>query len=192
MRELTDFAFRWRGGRFSIDFTATFARRSNFDRLREPADLKRWLREAEIYSHTRYQADNSALEAARELRESIYRIFFNVICKQKARSEDVKCVNSWATRPVAGSTTKELSPATFELVPPPAEVNAGLTIVARDAVDLLTGPHGDRIKECSANGCVLLFLDTSRGRNRRWCSMERCGARAKMNSYRSRRNKHGN
>ncbi|MEV6911021.1 CGNR zinc finger domain-containing protein [Amycolatopsis sp. NPDC051071] len=30
-------------------------------------------------------------------------------------------------------------------------------------------------RECSADDCYLLFFDTSRSGNRRWCSMERCG-----------------
>ena len=58
--------------------------------------------------------------------------------------------------------------------------------VARDAVDLLGGPLADRIRECSAGDCALLFLDTSRAGQRRWCSMAACGARAKMAAYRAR------
>jgi len=52
------------------------------------------------------------------------------------------------------------------------------------AVDLLrTGPL-DRLKVCAA--CPWLFLDTSRNRSRRWCSMSDCGARLKMRRYRAR------
>ena len=58
--------------------------------------------------------------------------------------------------------------------------------VARDAVDLLGGPLAHRIRECSAQDCALLFLDTSRAGRRRWCSMATCGARAKMAAYRAR------
>ncbi len=59
--------------------------------------------------------------------------------------------------------------------------------VARDAIDLLSGPLAGRIRECSAGDCALLFFDTSRAGRRRWCSMASCGARAKMAAYRARR-----
>jgi predicted RNA-binding Zn ribbon-like protein len=37
-----------------------------------------------------------------------------------------------------------------------------------------------RIRQCAAHNCYLTFLDTSRPDSRRWCSMERCGNRAKV------------
>jgi predicted RNA-binding Zn ribbon-like protein len=53
------------------------------------------------------------------------------------------------------------------------------------AVDLLrTGPL-DRLKMCAV--CRWLFIDASRNRSRRWCSMNECGGRLKMQRYRARR-----
>lgn len=49
---------------------------------------------------------------------------------------------------------------------------------------LLTGPL-DRIKQC--DGCGYLFLDQSRNRTRRWCSMDDCGGAVKMRRYVARR-----
>ena len=43
-----------------------------------------------------------------------------------------------------------------------------------------------RIRECSADDCDLVYLDTSRSGNRRWCSMQRCGNRAKVRAHRAR------
>jgi predicted RNA-binding Zn ribbon-like protein len=65
--------------------------------------------------------------------------------------------------------------------------DAALSTVARDAIDLLTGPRADRVKECEHPDCSLLFLDDSQSGNRRWCSMERCGNLAKISGYRTRR-----
>jgi predicted RNA-binding Zn ribbon-like protein len=45
-----------------------------------------------------------------------------------------------------------------------------------------------RVRVCAAEGCDALFVDTSRNGSRRWCSMERCGARAKAAAYYRRRN----
>jgi predicted RNA-binding Zn ribbon-like protein len=63
---------------------------------------------------------------------------------------------------------------------------AALATLARDAVDLFGGPLAGRIRVCSADDCGLLFVDTSRPGQRRWCSMERCGNRAKVREHRAR------
>ena len=42
-----------------------------------------------------------------------------------------------------------------------------------------------RIRECSADDCRLVYLDTSRSGTRRWCSMQRCGNRAKVRTFRA-------
>ena len=65
-----------------------------------------------------------------------------------------------------------------------------LATIARDAVMLLGTPSDGtdlegRIRECSADDCHLVFYDESRTNNRRWCSMQRCGNRAKVRAYRA-------
>jgi predicted RNA-binding Zn ribbon-like protein len=69
----------------------------------------------------------------------------------------------------------------------PSAISGALALIAREAVELLSGPERELIRECAAApACSLLYLDRSRGRRRRWCEMERCGARAKMADYRDR------
>lgn len=43
------------------------------------------------------------------------------------------------------------------------------------------------VKACEGSTCTLLFVDRTRGRARRWCSMAICGNRAKQAAHRSRR-----
>jgi hypothetical protein len=62
-----------------------------------------------------------------------------------------------------------------------------LSSVARDAIDVLGGSRAARLKRCEGSRCALLFVDTSRSGRRRWCSMERCGNRAKVAAHRRRR-----
>jgi len=71
-----------------------------------------------------------------------------------------------------------------------------LSSVARDAVALFTEVGFDdlaadaqptRLSRCSADDCGLVFYDSSRGGTRRWCSMQRCGNRAKVRAHRARR-----
>lgn len=44
-----------------------------------------------------------------------------------------------------------------------------------------------RLKACEADTCLMAYYDVSPAGRRRWCSMQVCGARAKMRAYRSRR-----
>jgi predicted RNA-binding Zn ribbon-like protein len=60
--------------------------------------------------------------------------------------------------------------------------------VAVSAVRLLTDGPLDRVKVCAAEaGCIGLFLDTSKNRSRRWCTMDGCGIDAKVQRQASRR-----
>jgi len=43
------------------------------------------------------------------------------------------------------------------------------------------------VRQCAADDCALMFVDTSRPGQRRWCSMDLCGNRSKTQSYRRRR-----
>ncbi|MDI3409166.1 CGNR zinc finger domain-containing protein [Streptomyces cavernicola] len=43
-----------------------------------------------------------------------------------------------------------------------------------------------RLKACEAGDCLWAYYDRSPAARRRWCSMQVCGSRAKMRTYRSR------
>jgi predicted RNA-binding Zn ribbon-like protein len=66
-----------------------------------------------------------------------------------------------------------------------------LALLAREAVLLLGGADRARIRQCEAEGCALLFLDMSRAGDRRWCSMQGCGNKAKVAEFRRRRRSGG-
>jgi predicted RNA-binding Zn ribbon-like protein len=61
--------------------------------------------------------------------------------------------------------------------PPPQDLTDPLRPIVHAAVELLTGGPLDRIKTCG--NCRWLFLDQSRNRSRRWCSMDECGIEMK-------------
>jgi predicted RNA-binding Zn ribbon-like protein len=58
--------------------------------------------------------------------------------------------------------------------------------VARSLADLVCSEDFTYVKACEGAACTLLFLDRTRGRARRWCSMAVCGNRAKQAAHRSR------
>lgn len=57
--------------------------------------------------------------------------------------------------------------------------------LAEAAADLLADPAVGRVRECEADGCVMLFLPAHP--RRRWCSATRCGNRARVARYYARR-----
>ncbi|MBC9718204.1 CGNR zinc finger domain-containing protein [Streptomyces sp. TRM66268-LWL] len=62
-----------------------------------------------------------------------------------------------------------------------------LAAIARDFVELLTDPvAAARIRQCEGDNCPRIYLDTSRGRRRRWCSSEVCGNRERVARHRRR------
>ncbi|MFI0983511.1 CGNR zinc finger domain-containing protein [Streptomyces sp. NPDC021093] len=62
-----------------------------------------------------------------------------------------------------------------------------LAAVARDTVGLLTDPAARAaLRRCEGDNCRRLYLDTSRGRRRRWCSSEVCGNRERVARHRRR------
>jgi predicted RNA-binding Zn ribbon-like protein len=51
-------------------------------------------------------------------------------------------------------------------------------------VDLLTCEDCARVRQCeSEGGCGWIYLDNTKGRTRRWCSMRACGNRAKARRH---------
>jgi predicted RNA-binding Zn ribbon-like protein len=67
------------------------------------------------------------------------------------------------------------------------ECGALLAAVARDVVELLTDSEARAgLRRCEGDNCRRLYLDTSRGRRRRWCSSEVCGNRERVARHRRR------
>jgi predicted RNA-binding Zn ribbon-like protein len=121
--------------------------------------------------------------AAWPRRAEIIRIASAVAGGTTPRPADIGVVNEVAARP---PLVRALRPEGGTTVVAPT-VAAALATLARDAVDLFGGPLANRIRICAADNCGLLFVDASRPGKRRWCSMERCGNRAKIRTHRARR-----
>lgn len=61
--------------------------------------------------------------------------------------------------------------------------------LARSLADLVCTEDFTDVKACEGPSCTLLFIDRTRGRARRWCSMAICGNRAKQAAHRKRARK---
>jgi predicted RNA-binding Zn ribbon-like protein len=62
-------------------------------------------------------------------------------------------------------------------------IDRPLWAIVRSAADLLVSDDRTQLRECSADDCHWLFLDTTRNRSRQWCSMTSCGNRAKARRH---------
>ena len=66
-------------------------------------------------------------------------------------------------------------------VPVGTAENALISLVALDALKLISSEQLRYIHRCANPECILLFIDT-RGR-RKWCSMKICGNRSKVTRH---------
>ena len=154
MRTAEERAFRWWGGRLSLNFTATVGERwrDGFERLREPADLARWFAEAGL-TRDAVPVTPVRLTQARALREALYHLCTDVRTASAPAPADLAVVNRWAARAVPGATLR-LAGGALTSAPPPADAAGLLSRVAGDGVDLLAGPAAHRIKECGRPECT--------------------------------------
>jgi predicted RNA-binding Zn ribbon-like protein len=58
--------------------------------------------------------------------------------------------------------------------------------IGESLAKLLAEEDFSNVKTCEGATCTLMFADRTRGRSRRWCSMEICGNRAKQIAHRHR------
>ena len=178
--------FHWKSGRLCLDFVATVGERwrRSFERLLEPEDLARWLVESSMVQD-RPPVSAGQLEAGRVLREAINRLARPGV---EPEPGDRAQLNRWAAKPPLAPQLTERGELVWVSARP---VEAMFATIARDALDLLTGPLAGRIRECGAPDCALLFVDSSRPGRRRWCSSEACGNRTRTRAYRRRRKERG-
>ncbi len=168
---------------------------ARYEVLHRPADLVEWLGQSRLgLPPGAVRISDAQLTAVRALRDALWRL-------TAARARGATVPSDAATDPASGAAdyavlnraaarpplAPQIAPDGTATAPLPGDGDQLASTVARDAIALFTGPHADRIRECGADDCQLLFVDTSRPGRRRWCSMERCGNRHKVRALRARR-----
>ncbi|MFV0260640.1 MAG: CGNR zinc finger domain-containing protein [Acidimicrobiales bacterium] len=174
------------GGRLSLDLTWTVRYRAVWptELLVNPDDLRRWL---EAVGLPAPEAPTEAdLRRTRELREAIYHGAAALVGGDLVGAETAAVINRWAAEPTPYPI---LGPDGTAQVDAPAgtETSASLSVIARDAIDLLAGAGDGRLRRCEGPHCSLLFHDDSRPGTRRWCTTARCGNKVNTKAYRDRR-----
>ncbi len=183
----------------ALDFVNTLDWRNTdapIERLNSYADLVAWLCEADTLPPPLAQrmlaaatADvagaTAALTRARTLREAIHRVFAAVARGDALAAPDLAPVSAAVSEALAHARLAPTTQGSVVWVWPEddAPLERALWPVARSAEALLISERLDRVRECEGAGCGWLFLDTSKNRSRRWCSMESCGNRAKARRH---------
>lgn len=141
-------------------------------------DLDTWLAE--------HVASGLRPTTARELKRAIgLRDSLTRLAKAAAGTEEAEQAGD--RRLVTQTALRPDLPPLFPGDGPPAPFTTeqALSTIARDAVVHLRD-HSDRLRNCCSTDCPMVFLDLSRAGRRSWCSMSRCGNRAKARAFRSR------
>ncbi|RKT87060.1 Conserved protein containing a Zn-ribbon-like motif, possibly RNA-binding [Saccharopolyspora antimicrobica] len=145
------------------------------DALRDLTDARQWLRD-----HDRQDAADELDESARlelvRAREAI---------REHLAGTGSAQLNDYARRLLGAprwQSGRIVVPVGGESA---VERMIGDLVVALVVADL-SGKPG-RLKVCQAEDCRWLYYDRSPGNNSIWCSMDICGARHKMRTYRARR-----
>jgi predicted RNA-binding Zn ribbon-like protein len=161
----------------ALDFLNT--RVGGRELLSRPSDLAAWFRDAGLARRPPRVA-SADLAAAVHLRGMLREALLDRDAVAVAHLAD-----AWLSGERLGVC---IDPATLQPRLLPAEPTSGclLVPVVLDAVELAR-ERIDRVRECAAEDCALVYLDESKNRSRRWCSMEVCGARAKAVAYYRRR-----
>jgi predicted RNA-binding Zn ribbon-like protein len=169
-------------GATCLDFAYTGAMGDNpaWEILHTPDDLAAWLEGRFPGVHTttseRDVADGQALRAA------IARTAMAASRDEAPDAADVDMINLFAATP---DIPPSLAGGCRQAGRTRARASQALSAMAREAVVLFDPEQRERLRECAADDCGLVFYDESRSNNRRWCSMKRCGNRAKVRTHRA-------
>lgn len=196
------------GGRLCLDFINTVEPRTGpvtREWLTGYPDLVAWARHGDLIDDAaaaalvdvaaaRPEAARTAFRVAIDLREGLHRLFAAIVDGAPPAEADLAALGSafaaatrhgrlvrgadgygWAWDPASGGAAADL-------------LDLPWWPVTASAVELLTHGPLDRIKQCPTDeGCSWLFLDTTKNRNRRWCSMDYCGSHTKARRQTDRR-----
>lgn len=201
LRDARGVSFRFDAGAVCLDFAHTGGegRYAVFETLHEPADLGEWLAQPPLAAVLAVPATTPELAAAKVLRQAIWDAAHAQAARRPLPAEAVTVINQAAAAPPLTPELASSSAAVAPLAPgsagvstaagwaAPVRATQALSTLAREMIELLSGPFSGRIRECASGDCPLVFVDTSRPGARRWCSMERCGNRHKLRALRARR-----
>jgi predicted RNA-binding Zn ribbon-like protein len=201
------------GGRPCLDYTNTVEPRTGpvaRDWLAGYPDLVEWARHGGLLDEAaagallrvaaaRPAAAQAAFQTAIDLREALFRLFAAIADNTAPADADLEVLHrAFAAATQHGQLQRHAGGFDWTwdaaAAAGPSGGASALPLdrpwwpVAASAVDLLTRGPLDRIKQCPTDeGCSWLFVDATKNRSRRWCSMDDCGSGVKARRQTDRR-----
>ena len=187
------------GGNLALDFVNTRTgppgAPPDLDILHTYADLVDWAQYADALpvrqaNSLRRVATERPREASRrfrealELRDRLDQIFQRLSGGQKVQAQDLNALRDAYAEALRHADL--VHDGTFEWSwTDGTDLGRPTWPIVHAAVGLLTTGPLDRVKACA--GCQFIFLDETKNRSRRWCSMLDCGSAEKVRKYVRRR-----
>ncbi|WP_103502721.1 MULTISPECIES: ABATE domain-containing protein [Streptomyces] len=169
------------GGDLALDFANTVYRRrpeTGADLFTGPDALAAWLTRARLLPDSaRVGATEAALAEARTLRAQLWTVFDAHRDSHTIPADAFAGLLDTARRSVTDLAIHPDGSASSH------DPRGALAVVALSGISLALNPPPQGVRAC--DGCGWFFIDASRGRRRRWCSMKTCGNQAKAARHRS-------
>jgi predicted RNA-binding Zn ribbon-like protein len=181
----------------SLDFTNTLCWRGSApdESLHDFAELRRWCEangtlagdesvRAARWSEAHPDDAAEVFHDAIAMREAIYRIFFAIAERKSPESRDIAAMNhALGHAPSRRALAHSGKGFGWRVERDGFSAPGMLAPVLWSAGDLMVSPDAARVRHCSNDKCLWLFLDDSKNGSRRWCSMQSCGNRAKAHRH---------
>lgn len=198
--EKTIAVMRMVGGHPCLDFVNTVDSRGERwgpDLWRTYADLIDWAQRAEVIDEDvrgkllaaasrRPAAARTALDRAKMLREAVYALLYAEASDRPVPASELKSLNEFVTRAMSKRSLKLHANRPTWGWTDSNDLDAVSYRVAFAASEFIVSAADRRpVRECTGPNCGWLFLDTSRGGRRRWCSDETCGTHSRVRRFRN-------
>jgi len=175
--------YRFDAGAFSLELLLTGGPGAlqRYEILHTPQALVAWLAESRLnIAADQLRITRKDLADTIRFRDTMWSVANAFADGRPVAPSDIELINAAAS----AAPRPALDPATLSAgwVTPVSGAQV-LGAAARDAIAVIAE---GRIRRCAGDRCYLMFVDTSRPGNRRWCSMQRCGNRHKIRALRAR------
>ncbi len=186
------------GNHLSLDFINTLDDRSTEhpqELLGSYEDLLAWSQQAHILidDEVQYlvaaakQLPGEAEQVRRraiEVREALFGLFSSIIHNAEPSQVDLATFNTALAAALGHARIVSLADHfVWDWADKGESLDRMLWPVVRAAADLLASDERNAVRVCESSTCDWVFLDTSKNRSRRWCSMRTCGNRAKAHRH---------
>ncbi|MBC9713138.1 CGNR zinc finger domain-containing protein [Streptomyces sp. TRM66268-LWL] len=161
----------------ATSFTGTLSERYGdaVERIPTPQRLVDWLGVSGLAIDS-CTADQ--LAHARELREAVHAAATAAARQEPLPAAAVRIINECSAQGRAAAVLTPEGDRQWRLGAASPVADA-LSVIAADAVGIISGERDGRLALCASPTCRAAFFDTSRSRTRRWCDMNTCGNREK-------------